>query len=157
MDETATPAPPGHDPAHDPSRDNGVTLQRPAIVAILYIVNIMLPPFAAVVGVVLAYVWRADARAQAWEHTHFTYLIRTFWIGLIAMMVIFIGFFASFVGMAELAEGRGGRPPTGMFALLFSWMGLWIVVTIWAVVRAVLSLVKAGERQPMPRPRTLLW
>ena len=63
-----------------PEPDTGVTLYRPIIVAILYLANLF-TGFSVLIGLILAYVWRNDRDVTEWEETHFTYLIRTFWIG----------------------------------------------------------------------------
>ena len=86
---------------------------------------------AAIVGLALAYVWRGDAH-EPWEATHYTYLIRTFWIGLAA----------GAVGVVTMILGVG-------FLVL-------LALTVWVIVRAVMSLVKAQKRAPMPDPETFL-
>ena len=152
MDDTADPT---GQPPNQPPRDSGITMQRPAIVAILYLLNAVVP-FSGVVGVVLAYAWRGEA--QDWERTHYTYLIRTFWIGLTAFVMLFVGMFVTLFGMAGLVEGRSNAvAPAGLFSVMLVWMLLWLALMGWTVARAILSLVRAGERRPMPNPRTLLF
>lgn len=51
----------------------------PMAVYILYLVG-FLAGITALVGLVLAYVNRSDA--SAWLQSHYTFQIRTFWIGL---------------------------------------------------------------------------
>jgi len=52
-----------------------------------------------VVGVVMAYLERKDESIPDWLKTHYTYQIKTFWIGAIFMIVggllalVFIGYF----------------------------------------------------------------
>jgi uncharacterized membrane protein len=105
-------------------------LNHPTIISLLYLSSVILG-VTALVGVVLAYVWKGEAHAE-WETSHYQYLIRTFWIALIGtvvgivLMVVLIGF------LLILA----------VFALV--------------VVRCVLSLINAQKRQPMPNPETWL-
>lgn len=57
----------------------------------------------AVIGVIIAYVKRGDARGS-WQESHFDWLIRTFWWGLLIMVVggiatiVLIGFLIMFLG-----------------------------------------------------------
>ena len=57
----------------------------------------------AVIGVIIAYVKRGEA-AGSWQQSHFDWLIRTFWWGLLIMVVggiatiVLIGFLVMFLG-----------------------------------------------------------
>ena len=138
-------------------RDNGITTQRPVIVSVLYLVNFMLG-ITIFIGVVLAYVWRADEDALEWEKTHFTYLIRTFWIAFVIGILLIAGMFGSFFSMMDFAEaGSNGPPPGGFFAGFFAWMGGLMLLSIWVAVRSVVSLAKAGSRKPIANPGTWLF
>lgn len=81
----------------------------------------------AVIGVVLAYMKRAEAAGTIY-HSHLTYAIRTFWIGL-ALSVA--GFLLSFVGLGFLL---------GFFAL------------VWFVIRLVRAFLAWNERRAVERP-----
>lgn len=76
-------------------------------------------------------VWKGEAKSE-WEASHYTYLIRTFWIGFIGtvisifLMIVLIGFL------------------------------LWAAVAVLMVVRCVLSLINAQKHEPMPNPETWL-
>ncbi|MBV1690076.1 hypothetical protein KRR38_20915 [Novosphingobium sp. G106] len=99
------------------------------MISLLYLSSVVLG-VTAIVGVVLAYVWKGEAHAD-WESSHYQYLIRTFWIGL-------IGFFVSVLCMI----------------LLIGFLML-IAVGVLVLVRSVLSLVAAQKQQPMPNPTSL--
>lgn len=104
---------------------------RPTIVGLLY-AGSYLTGLSGVIGLVLAYVWKGEPH-EPWEATHYTYLIRSFWIGLAAIIV---GVFTLLIGIGFLLLGGVG---------------------IWFLVRLVLSLVNAQKRQPMPSPETYLF
>ncbi len=87
-------------------------------------------PFLPIVAVVLAYVNRGAA--PPWQQTHFTYQIRTFWIGLLFAV---IGFISLFIVI-------------GIFVLL--------AAAVWQVVRVVRGMIAASNRQPIPNPETWL-
>ena len=108
----------------------GFDLNRPTIVDLLYLASIV-TGVTAIIGVVLAYVWKNDSH-EPWEATHYTYQIRTFWIG-VAGTVIGILLLVILIGVPILLA-------TGVLVL----------------VRTALSLVNAQKRAPMPNPETLL-
>lgn len=108
---------------------SGFEFNRPTIVSLLYLAS-CITGVTVIIGVVLAYVWKGEPH-QPWEETHYTYLIRTFWIGVVG----------SVLGVLTLLIGVG-------FLILFG-------IGIWALVRTVLSLVNAQKREPMKDPETL--
>ncbi|MEO1491899.1 MAG: hypothetical protein AAFV19_07075 [Pseudomonadota bacterium] len=102
------------------------------IIWILYLASIVIG-LAGIVGVIWAYVARGETTEADWEHSHFTFQIRTFWIG---MLFIFIGIVLAFVLI-------------GFLVLL--------AVLIWLVVRSVKGLQAHGNQAPIPNPQTWLW
>lgn len=123
---------PNPSPSTSPSAQpaSSFDFNQPTIISVLYLSGFMLG-VTWIVGVVLAYVWKSEAKAE-WEISHYTYLIRTFWIGFIGtvisiiLMIILIGFL------------------------------LWAAVAVLMVVRCVLSLINAQKQEPMPNPETWL-
>jgi uncharacterized membrane protein len=103
---------------------------RPTIVGLLYVASCLVG-VTCILGLVLAYVWKAEDH-QPWEATHYVYLIRTFWLGLAGAVI----------GSLTLIILIG-------FPIL-------LAVGIWVLVRTVVSLVKAQRREAIPDPRTLL-
>lgn len=126
-DPAPSPPPPGP-PSGTPQ--GGFDLNYPTIVSLLYLGSFF-TGITGIVGVVLAYVWKGEAR-EPWEASHYTYLINTFWIGLFGSII-------SFVLMIIVV---------GVF--------LWVAVAVLMVVRCVLSLIRAQKREPMPNPDTWL-
>lgn len=98
----------------------------PTIVSLLYLSSLVLG-ITSIVGVVLAYIWKGEARPE-WEINHFRYLIRTFWIGVIG----------SVVGVLLIVV------LIGIFIL--------IATAVLVIVRSVMSLIAAQKQQPMPNP-----
>jgi uncharacterized membrane protein len=120
----ASPAPTPQPPA----TTGGFDLNQPTIIGLLYISSFLLG-VTAIVGVVLAYVWKSEPKAD-WEVSHYQYLINTFWI-------LFFGSLISFVLMIVLIG----------FLTIFA-------VGVLVVVRCVLSLINAQKQMPMPNPAT---
>jgi len=110
--------------------NTGFDMNQPTIISLLYLLSFV-TGVSALVGVVLAYIWKAEPKAE-WEVSHYQYHINTFWIAL-------VGFFVSFVLMFVLIG-----------FLLFP------AVMVLLLVRDVLSMVNAQKHQPMPNPGTLL-
>lgn len=105
---------------------SGFEFNHPTIISLLYLASCV-TGITLIVGVVLAYVWRGEAKAD-WEASHYQYLINTFWIGLIGSIVGFL--------------------------LLIVVIGLLVLmaVGVLVIVRCVLSLLNAQKHQPMPNP-----
>ncbi|MDE8654582.1 DUF4870 family protein [Novosphingobium album (ex Liu et al. 2023)] len=108
---------------------SGFDFNNPTIIALLYLASFVVG-ITAVVGVVLAYVQRDEARP--WETSHYEYLIRTFWIG-------FIGILVGALTMIVLVG----------FVILPA-------ALVLVIVRSVLSITNAQKHEPMPNPGTWL-
>jgi len=81
-----------------------------------------------VVGIVLAYINRG--KSEAWVETHYTWAIRTFWLGILYGLI----------SMVLMIVGIG-------FLLMF-------VVAIWVVIRCVVGLQAATRNEPMKNPQS---
>ncbi|NML74694.1 hypothetical protein HHL25_11215 [Rhizobium sp. S-51] len=97
------------------------------LVYILYLVSFLIG-ISGLVGLVLAYLNRG--KAGGWIESHYTYAIRTFWIGLLYGLVSVVLTFV-FVGVL-LALGT----------------------VVWVVVRCVIGLQKANAGEPIAKPET---
>lgn len=97
------------------------------VIYVLYLVGFVIG-VSALVGIVLAHINRG--KSDQWVETHYTWAIRTFWIGILyaivsaVLMVVGIGF------------------------LLF------IVVAVWVVVRCVIGLQQVNRREPIRNPQS---
>lgn len=100
------------------------------IIYVLYLASLLLG-VTALVAVVMAYVYAPSAPDAL--RTHYRFLIRTFWIGILYSA---IGLVLSFLVI-------------GFGVLLF--------VVVWLIIRCVKGLKLLGERRPVPDPATWLW
>jgi uncharacterized membrane protein len=116
-----------HEPAHPPVRSEGFEFNHPTVISLLYLASFV-TGLTAIVGVILTYVWRGEADEASWTASHYAYLIRTFWIGL-------IGTVAGVILTMVLI---------GVFLLL--------ATALLVIVRSVMSLLAAQKREPMPHP-----
>lgn len=116
--------------AQPPVASQGFDLNHPTIISLLFLASCVVG-FTSVVGLVLAYVWKGEPH-EAWEDSHYQYMIRTFWIGLLGGVV----------GILLLIVAIG-------FLVL-------LAVGVWMLVRSVMSLLNAQKHQPMPNPETWL-
>jgi uncharacterized membrane protein len=113
-----------------PAAAAGFDFNRPTIISLLYLSSFLLG-VTALIGVVLAYVWKGEPH-EDWQASHYAYLIRTFWLGLLGsilgviLMIVLIGFL------------------------------ILPAIAVLVIVRCVLSLVKAQKLEPMPNPDTWL-
>ncbi len=120
---------------------------RPLIVGVVLLASFLMPVMA-IVGLVLAYIFRRDP-AEEWEASHYQYLVRTFWIACgIAAVFGLIG-----LGLINLTSNHSGI--SGLIFLL-GIIGAG-AVTVFFAVRVVMSIIRANARQPMLRPTALLF
>lgn len=95
------------------------------LVYCLYLVSFVVG-ITGIIGLIMAYVNRG--KSEPWIDTHYTYAIRTFWIGLLYALISSI--------LMLVAIGA---------ILIFG-------VVIWIVVRCVIGLQKASAGEPIARP-----
>jgi uncharacterized membrane protein len=100
------------------------------IVYILYLVSLLVG-VTSIVGVIMAYVNRAEA--PEWVATHYRFQIRTFWIGLLY----------GAIGVATIII------VIGIFWLMF--------VLVWYVVRCAKGMQAISRGMPYERPATWWW
>jgi uncharacterized membrane protein len=81
-------------------------------------------------GIVLAYINRG--KAGGWVESHYTYAIRTFWIGILYTLISLV--------------------------LMFIIIGVlgFIATTIWMIARCVIGLQKANRNEPIANPQSWL-
>jgi len=114
------------DPKPGPTSAAGFEFNNPTIISLLYLASFV-TGITGLVGVVLAFVWRGEPKAE-WEVSHYDYLIRTFWIFLIGTIVGVI------------------------LTIVLIGIPILIAVSVLVVVRCVMSLLAAQKRLPMPNP-----
>ena len=100
--------------------------------------------FTAIVGVVLAYIKRAETRGTIWE-AHFTGLIRLFWVGLVVFAVWLALVIGGVIGVATGINDNTIPPLAGLFPV--AWL-LSLVYLVWYVYRTVRGLIRAVDSQP---------
>lgn len=103
-----------------------VNTSTPKLIYILFLANILIP-LLGLIGVVMAYINKADA--PAFLQTHYQFQIRTFWIGI---LYFFIGAILTMVLI-------------GYLVILFT--------VVWIIIRCVkgMKYLDAGQAHPNPR------
>ncbi len=104
------------------------------IVKLIYLLNFggfLTGGLTTIIGLVMAYLRRSDADDLA--ETHFTYQIRTFWIGLLygvisSLLIVFV---------------------VGIFMLL--------ATIVWIIVRNIKGFFWMNDGKPVPDPETWIW
>lgn len=100
----------------------------PGIIYGLYILP--LGGVSHLIGLVMAYIFRDSA--PEWQRSHYSYLIRTFWMGL-AYGVLCVVLTFTIVGAV-------------------SWAFLWL----WFVIRCAVGIARLLRREPIANPTTWL-
>lgn len=119
------------DNASEPPVAAGFDFNRPAIISLLYLAS-FLTAITGLVGLVLAYVWKAEPH-EPWAASHYSFHIRTFWYGV-----------------------AGGLICAILSLILIGLLGF-VALAVWVVVRTVLALLRSQRREAIPDPATLLW
>ena len=110
--------------------DPEVSTTIPIIIYALYLLNFIIP-FGALIGLIMAYVNKGEA--DDFLQSHYQFQIRTFWIGL--LYVIIGGLLAVIV--------------VGWLIILF--------YIVWLIVRCVKGLKYLSKKQPMPDPTSWMF
>jgi uncharacterized membrane protein len=97
------------------------------VIYILYLASFVIG-ITGIVGIVLAHLNRG--KSEAWLESHYTWAIRTFWLGL-------LGVFISALLMIVMI---------GMLTM--------ILVVIWVIVRTIVGLQKLGRNEPIANPQS---
>ena len=107
-----------------------VTTSNAKLVYILYLVGILIG-ITGLVGVIMAYINRGEA--TDWLKTHYQFQIRTFWIGLLYMvlgsllLVFIVGYF------------------------------IWLFWLIWLIVRCVIGLKQLDKGEAINNPTSWMF
>ena len=107
----------------DPGKQNA------QLVYILYLVSFAIG-LTVIVGLVFAYLNRG--KSEEWIDTHYTYAIRTFWIGVVYSIISALLFV---IGIGFI---------------------LMIVAGIWFIIRCIKGLQMASRNQPVANVETWL-
>ena len=114
----------------------------PTIISLLGIASFLVSGLA-LVGLILAYVWRSD-NPDGWESTHYTFHIYTFWISVLGLFFSILLFF----GLSIMSRSAG-------FAVIA--MGMMMAIMPWCLIRSIVSLLSAQKQEPIPNPHSWIW
>jgi len=120
-DPNTTPAPRQADRWLEPGPSNMMAVYN------LYLAGFVIG-ITPLVGVVMAYINRG--KAEAWVETHYTWAIRTFWIGLLYSLIAVV-----------------------LTILLIGFI-LFIAVAVWFIVRIVLGMQALNRNEPVRKPQS---
>ncbi len=119
-------------------------LTLPIVVYVLYLLAVPTALLSLLIGVVIAYANRDRAGPAA--RSHYEFLIRTFWLSLVCLLV----------GLAVCVVG-------GILSVILIGIPILIVgglmlagAKLWYVVRCILGIVYAARHEAYPRPDALL-
>jgi uncharacterized membrane protein len=121
------------------SQSDSITTTNPAadmakIIYVLYLVGWIIPVVPPIIGLIMAYINRADA--PAWVQSHYQFQIRTFWIGTLFFVIgcVVATFIVNFIG----------------------WL-IFVLTMVWWIIRCVKGLKELFEGAPHPNPATWVW
>lgn len=123
---------PGSDTRHYAPAAAGTN--KPMILSILYLTSVLVG-LTGLVAFILALVWKSEP-GEEWEQSHYQYHMMTFllWLGTtILAFILIVTIIGALIGIPML-----------------------FLAVIWVLVRSVMSLVRAANREPIPNPGTWL-
>jgi len=97
------------------------------VIYVLYLVGFVIG-ISALIGIVMAYINRG--KAGGWVETHYTWLIRTFWIALLGA---FVSLLLSVIAIGFL---------------------LGLAVAVWVIVRCIVGLQAVARGEPIRNPQS---
>lgn len=126
--------PDGESPSTDSRHMAAPDTNKPLILSILYLTSCVVG-VTGLVALILALIWKSEP-GQDWEASHYDYHIMTFllWFGTTVLgLVLTITIIGALIGIPML-----------------------FLAVVWVLVRAIVSLIRASNREPMPNPGTWL-
>lgn len=116
--------------ARPPASSRQDSVETPLLMYVLYLVAVLLM-VTGIIGLVWAYIERRHAKG--WLNTHYTYLIHTFWKGILYILT-----------GALLTAAM----PSLFIALIAGWL--------WWIIRCIKGMRLLLKREPVPAPDTWL-
>jgi uncharacterized membrane protein len=99
------------------------------VIYVLYLASFVIG-ITGIVGIVLAHLNRG--KSEAWLESHYTWVIRTFWLGLLGALV------------------------SGLLMFVLIGMLLMPLVALWVIIRTIVGLQKLGRNEPIADPQSWL-
>ncbi|HEX5319477.1 MAG TPA: DUF4870 domain-containing protein [Stellaceae bacterium] len=97
---------------------------------ILYLISLLVG-VTGLVGLIMAYVHQSDA--PEWVRSHYRFQIRTFWIGLLYIVISLVT------------------------AIIVIGVVLWVLTVIWLIVRCIKGMQAVSCGEPYPAPANWIW
>ena len=99
------------------------------VIYVLYLASFVIG-ITGIVGIVLAHLNRG--KSEAWLESHYTWAIRTFWLGLLGALM------------------------SGLLMFVLIGMLLMPLVALWVIIRTIVGLQKLGRNEPIADPQSWL-
>jgi uncharacterized membrane protein len=129
----------------DPApRATSEDLTLPIVCYVLYLLMIPTGGLAYLAGVIIAYAQRDGAGPAA--RSHYEFLIRTFWLSLVGLCA----------GVALCVVGGVLSVVLIGIPILLAGVALLGLGKLWFVIRCVLGIAKAAQKEAYPRPDAVL-
>jgi uncharacterized membrane protein len=103
---------------------------------------------APIAGIVVAYIMRSPDK-DTWLDSHFTWQIRTFWIGfIVGAVLLLIGFAFGYLVLRSIAGNGGAGAWIGYYGGVGT-VALMIAVSLWLLFRTIKGWYRLFKREPM--------
>ena len=106
---------------------------------------------SAIVGVIIAYLKRDEARGTLWE-SHFRNLVHVFWIALGVAAIALVLLIEAAGGFIFTMATTNGHPPPLVLGWLIAlvpvfWLGA-VIFSVWYLYRTLRGLVRTLDSKP---------
>lgn len=99
------------------------------VIYVLYLASFVFG-ITGIVGIVLAHL--NSGKSETWLESHYTWAIRTFWLGLLGALL------------------------SGILMFVLIGMLLIPLVALWVIIRTIVGLQKLGRNEPIADPQSWL-
>ncbi len=140
------------EPNRAPARSDDLSTQRLwALIVWGCFLGNFLTGFTGLIGVILAYVKRPKLKGTIYA-SHMVSAIRTFWIGLGAVLGGLLGPFWMFLAATTPHGSPTPAVPAFMIVLALGCVVLFLGGFVWILFRAIRGFVRALEQKPIDDP-----
>jgi uncharacterized membrane protein len=144
--------PPGPLNGREPDEGRRSSLRTTVMICyVLYLVA-FLNGLTAIIGVIIAYIKRADAAGTVWK-SHFDSLILVFWVLFATLAIGLITFPLSLYSLAAVFQNDFDfafiwQAWSAVALPLLVWMFVIPVLLVWFLYRMIRGLISASENRP---------
>ena len=132
-------------PAQGPGEAQQSGLRTTAMICYVLYLLAFITGLTALVGVIIAYIKKPDARGTVWE-SHFRSLIVVFWVMFAVLVLGLLTLPVSLLSLAAFYDSDFAWPALSALALpTLVWMVVLPIFLVWFLYRMIRGLIRVSE------------